>query len=137
MENINEFIEKLVKIDYMEEHGCYGHYPFQCFSKNKDGKVTMMALALGGDVEACYRKVRELVKAGAEKLFLSLDFPASGDIDEDFVCVFAVEDNKVSAKAITYNVETGEKIKTIDSSESLDNIVSQFEAYVYVEVHLF
>ena len=67
-----EFIEKLVKIDQIEDSedsSNYGHYPFQLLVETEDDKIEMNALALGGDVVSCYRRAGKYVKENAKKVF--------------------------------------------------------------------
>ena len=129
IENVNEFVEKLVNIDRIDGED-YGHYPFQMLVETKDGSNEMNALALGGDVEACYRRFREYKNNEAKKIFLSLDFPSGGDIENDFVAVFSFVDNKVELIAIPYSPETGETFEKIYESEFLTKIKEQFLEYI-------
>lgn len=121
-----KFIEQLVKIDELEQFDAYGHYPFQLFVETADGKLEMNALALGGDVGACYNRVKKYKDEGAKKIFLSLDFPAGGDIEHDFVCVFSIIDGETSILAIPYNTEDGTKFETIHNSSQFEIILQDF-----------
>jgi len=130
MENVKEFVDQLVKIDILEDYDCYGHYPFQLFVETSDGKFEMNALALGGDVESCYKRCGEYLKNGAKKIFMSLDFPANLDIKEDFLCIFSIVDGKFEVYAIPYSTETGEKYEEIHTSELLNKILEDFKFIV-------
>lgn len=126
MNNVNEFIKSLVKIEKLEDSDSFGHYPFQLFTVGDDGKSTMASLALGGNVERCYNIFKEYKDNGATKIFLSLDFPSGGDILNDFICVFSYDENVLTVLAIPYSTETGEQFEYITESTHLELIKTQF-----------
>lgn len=132
METVKEFVESVVKIDLLEDYNCYGHYPFQLVVETKDGHLEMNALALGGDVASCYRRVSKYLKEGATKVFMSLDFPANDDIEKDFVCIFSVVNGNFDIYAIPYSVETGEKYEEIHKSTLLDKILVDFKHIINI-----
>jgi len=123
--DLNTFKEKLVAID-LQEDGKYGHYPFQLQAESPEGKLELCALMLGGDVESCYRKFIEYHRKGFDNIFMSIDFPAGGDIPTDFVVVLAKEDNKPSICAIPYDSATGEIFPEIGKSAQLAMIFGHF-----------
>jgi len=127
MKNVKEFVDCLVKIDYVEDSNCFGHYPFQLFVETNDGKFEINALALGGDVLSCYRRVKKYFKENSKKIFMSLDFPSGGDIENDFVCIFSIVNNSFDIYAIPYNTETGEKYDEIHNSDLLSKLLTQFK----------
>jgi len=128
MKNTKEFVEQFVKIELIENEDCYGHYPFQLFVEKNDGKFDINALALGGDVESCYKRVQKYFKEGAKKLFMSLDFPASQDIENDFVCIYSIVDGEFEVYAIPYDPETGDTYEEIHKCEMLDKILEDFKS---------
>ena len=131
--NVKEFANSMVKIDYVEQSQSYGHYPFQMYSENEEGQVEVGALALGDDVRACYRKVKDNICKGFNKIFLSLDFPGSEDMKHDFVAIFSIFDNAVDLYAIPYDIKTGERYKEIRKSELLNELKDQFIKFTGLE----
>jgi hypothetical protein len=131
MTTTKEFIEQLVDIQYVESSNCYGHYPFQLFVETNEEKFEMNALMLGGDVLACYNRVRHYVKIGSKKIFLSVDFPAGGDITNDFVAVFSILEGVVVSLAIPYDANVGTIYKQVLFSEQMKFIESQFKKIVF------
>jgi len=127
MKDVKEFVEQLVNIDLIENEDCYGHYPFQLFVETSDGKFEMNSLALGGDVESCYSRVKNYFKDGAKRMFMSLDFPGSQDIENDFVCIYSIVDGDFDVYAIPYDTETGEVYEEIHKSVLLDKILDDFK----------
>jgi len=130
MNTVEEFVESMVKIDFIENSNCYGHYPFQLFVETKDNKFEINALALGGDVASCYRRFAEYKNNGAKRVYLSLDFPKGGDINNDYVAIFSFEDGVFDLFAIPYNIEDGEVLDYIKDSAQLNNIKSNFEGFL-------
>jgi len=130
MNTVKEFVENFVKIEYIENSGCFGHYPFQLFVETSDEKIEINALALGGDVLSCYKRVSKYLKEKANKVFMSIDFPTGGDIKNDFVCIFSIVDNKFDIFAIPYNSENGEIYDEIHESNLLIEILNQFKSIV-------
>lgn len=128
MKNVNEFIKGLVKVDSIESVDCFGHYPFQLFAENNNGTAELNALALGGDIKACRRRFNDYKKSGAKKIYMSLDFPAGGDIDKDFIVVVSLEGEEISLLAIPYSTEDGKLFPTIKESDILSKIKSEFLA---------
>ena len=126
MKNVQNFVTDLVKIDYVEQSDCFGHYPFQMFVEKKEGGFELNALALGGNVNSNYLRFREYLKAKAKRIYLSLDFPAGGDIENDFVAIFSYENGKYNLFAIPYETQEGKTFLEITKSEQLDKIFNQF-----------
>ncbi len=130
MKTVEEFVKTMVKVDFIEDSECYGHYPFQLFAETKDSKFEINALALGGDVASYYRRFAEYKNNGAKRIYLSLDFPKGGDITEDYVAVFSFENDKIELFAILYKVEDGKILETIKNSTHLDKVKSDMESYL-------
>lgn len=129
--NTEEFVKRLVTIDLIEATESYGHYPFQLYAEGADGSIELNALALGGDVLSCYRRMRKYVKENAKEIFMSVDFPAGGDIDHDFVCVFSIIHQEVSVLSIPYDTVSGERFPVIKESFQLSAILAQFKQVVF------
>lgn len=130
-ETVESFIETMVTIDFREDDGCFGHYPFQMIVETNNGEFAMCALALKG-VEEYYSVVKEYMKDNPRTLFMSMDFPRGGDIDKDFVAIFSFEDNQFKIYAIPYNIETGDRSPIVDGEDSkhLKLILTQFKQYI-------
>lgn len=127
--NAQEFAKKFVTIDFVESSGCYGHYPFQMLVEMQDNSLEVNALAVG-DVRQCYSIFASKLAKQAKSVFMALDFPASGDMVNDFVAVFAVENGIFEIFAIPYDPETGEKKEPTKTSQLLNMIKSQFVAFL-------
>jgi len=130
MKTVEEFVKTMVKIEFIEDSNCFGHYPFQLFCENKDGGFEINALALGGDVSSCYRRFSEYKKQNAKRIYLSLDFPKGGDIDNDYVAIYAFENNELSLFAIPYEIKDGKTFVTIKNSTQLDLIRTQMLSHL-------
>ena len=124
------FIDNL-KVDFQEDFGAFGHYPFQMLSK-KGKKENYSALFLNGSVTLKYEKMKEQISNGNNEVLLSVDFPAKRDIENDFIAVFSYKEKKFDLAAITYCTETGEKLSFLDwkNSEHLTIIFNQFLSYM-------
>ena len=130
MKTIEEFVKSMVKIEFIEDSNCFGHYPFQLFCENKDGGFEINALALGGDVASCYRRFAEYKKGGAKRIYLSLDFPKGGDIKNDYVAIYTFENDKIDLFAIPYEIEDGKSFDIVKNSGQLDLIKQQMMTYM-------
>ena len=131
MKNLKEFVEKLVKIEFLDHCNAFGFYPFQMFVEHQDGKFTMCSLDLGGDVRAVYKAFADFYNEPAKRIYLALDFPASGDITNDFVCVIGYEKEEMTLYAIPYNVETGETFSEDRHAEILNLIHDDLGKFIY------
>ena len=127
MKDINTFIDDMVDITPMDAGDCFGHYPFKLLSEDSDGKLSIGALALGGDVKACYDVFKKCLVDGAKRVYMSVDFPGGGDIEHDFVAVFQYENGEVIVLAIPYNTKTGETFDRISESVLLSRIKKEFK----------
>jgi len=130
MNTVKEFVENMVKIDFVEQSNCYGHYPFQLYAETEDGRMEFNSLALGGDVLGCYNRVKHYRALKSKKIFMSVDFPAGGDIEHDFVCVFSIVGNKIEIYAIPYNEKDGTIYPEVHESNLLDDIMKEFKSIV-------
>ena len=129
MNNVNEFVEHLVKIEYQEAFKAYGHYPFQLFTEAKDNSQVIGALLLS-DVRELYTIFGKHLLSGAKRVYMSMDFPAQGGFETDFVVVFSYEENHFDRFAIPYDTSTGKVLPHIKESGHLDDIFRQFAATV-------
>ena len=130
MKTVEEFIKSMVNIEFIEDSNCFGHYPFQLLCENNEGGLELNALALGGGVASCYRRFAEYKNNGAKRIYLSLDFPKGGDIENDFVAIFTYENNKIELFAIPYEIEEGKTFDRVTNSDHLDKIKAQMKTYL-------
>ena len=128
--NMEKFVDKMVKIEWIEDSNCFGHYPFQMFSEDKNGITKLTSLAIGSIVDA-YRIAKKEIEIGSKKLFLSLDFPAGGDIENDFVVVFSVADGNYSGFGIVYDSE-GKILEKYNIGTQVKEIIKQFKDFLAV-----
>ena len=131
MKDLKEFVEKLVKIEYLDHCNTFGFYPFQMYVEHQDEKATLCALDLGGDVRAVYKAFADFYKEPAKRIYLAVDFPATGDVINDFVCVIGYEKEEMTLYAIPYNVETGDTFSEIRDSETLNLIHGDLGKFMY------
>lgn len=134
MKDLKEFAEKLVKIEYLDHCNAFGFYPFQMYVEHKDEKATICSLDLGGDVRAVYKAYADFFKEAAKRIYLALDFPASEDIVNDFVCIIAYEKEEFLIYAIPYNTENGETFSEIRDAEILNRIHDDLGKFIYLQV---
>lgn len=131
MKNLKEFVEKLVKIEFLDHCNTFGFYPFQMYVEHQDEKATLCALDLGGDVRAVYKAFADFYNEPAKRIYLAVDFPATGDVINDFVCVIGYENEGMTLYAIPYNVETGDTFSEIRDSETLNLIHDDLGKFMY------
>ena len=60
-----------------------------------------------------------------------VDFPAVGDMINDFVCMIGYENNEFTLYAIPYIVETGETFSEIRDAEILNKIHDDLGLFIY------
>lgn len=130
MKTKEDFIKSMVNIEYIEDEGVYGHYPFQLFSETKNGDFEINSLALGGDVKSCYLRFLEYKNEGSKRIYLSLDFPQGGDIENDFVAILSFENDNLDLIALPYRTEDGKILDIITNSTHLDLIESQLRNFM-------
>jgi len=137
--NINEFTELLVGITPQgDEEDCWGHYPFQMHVEKSDGKASLNALALN-DIGLVYEAVsQQISQKDFKQVCLSIDFPAGGDMENDFVGIFSITkidsiSNGFEAVALPYNTETGEVYPIIEKSDLLAHISNQMQNFLLGE----
>jgi hypothetical protein len=129
MKTTQEFIDNFVKIEFIESSQAFGHYPFQLIGVYEDGKMDVGALLLGGDVGAVYNATKMFIKNGCKKIYLSVDFPAGLDVEQDFVTIYTLEDGKIDTLLIPYD-ETGKELNRITSGKMVDTLTEQFKINV-------
>lgn len=126
MKTTQDFIDALVKVEFIEDSKMFGHYPFQLAAEGKDERLNIGALFLGGDVLSVYRAAKTQIQEGATKLFLSCDFPAVGDIKTDFIAVFTYQGGALSSLAIPYDPQTGVCFEKIINSTAMQMLEADF-----------
>lgn len=131
MKDLKEFVEQLVKIEFLDHCNAFGFYPFQMYIEDKDEKGIMASLDLGGDIRAVYKVFADSYNENPKRLYLAVDFPAGGDMINDFVCIIGYEKQEITLFAIPYNVETGETLSEIRDSEVLNLIHDDLGKFIY------
>ena len=131
MKDLKEFVDQLVKIEYLDHCNAFGFYPFQMFVEDKDEKATLCALDLGGDIRAVYAAFNDFFKLNPKRIYLAVDFPANMDITNDFVCVIGYEKEGFTLYAIPYNTENGETFSEIRDAEILNKIHEDLSKFIW------
>lgn len=131
MKDLKEFIDTLVKIEFLDHCNTYGFYPFQMVVEDKEGKLNMVSLDLGGDIRAVYTAFNDYFKENPKRIYLAVDYPAGMDIINDFVCVIGYENSEFTLYAIPYDLETGETLSDIRDAEILDRIHDDLGKFIY------
>ena len=131
MKDLKEFVDQLVKIEYLDHCSAFGFYPFQMFIEHQDDKSTFASLDLGGDIRAVYKAFTDYYKENPKRIYLAVDFPAGIDIVNDFVCIIGYEDSLFTIYAIPYNAETGETFSDIRDAEILNRIHDDLGKFIY------
>lgn len=115
--DINQFRTNFAKIEFLESAGSYGHHPFQLFVVTADDKNEINAL-VGLQISDIIGRVKHYISAGAKDIFLSIDLPKGGDIQEDFVFILHIENGeKAETIVVEYNPENGSIIQDTDGSQ--------------------
>jgi hypothetical protein len=130
MKNLKEFVDQLVKIEFLDHCNAFGFYPFQMFVEDKDEKATMCALDLGGDIRAVYKAFADFFKLNPKRIYLAVDFPMNMDIANDFVCVIGYEKEEFTIYAIPYNCSTGETFSAIRDADILNKIHDDLNKFI-------
>ena len=134
MKDLKEFVEQLVKIEFLDHCNAFGFYPFQMYVEDQEEKATICALDLGGDIRAVYKAFADFFKENPKRIYLAVDFPAGMDIINDFVCVVAYEKEEFLIYAIPYNTENGETFSEIRDAEILNRIHDDLGKFIYLQV---
>lgn len=122
MKDIEDFVKTSVDIEFKEESGTYGYYPFHMFVEKKDGHVDIIVIAGVNSVADCYKLMTKYVLESAKRIYMALDFPAMGDMKNDFVAVFVTENTNFDLFAIPYNTIDGTVYERINKGDTLKTI---------------
>jgi hypothetical protein len=131
MKNLKEFVDKLVKIEYLDHCNAFGFYPFQMYVEDKEEKATLCALDLGGDIRAVYKAFADFFKENPKRIYLAVDFPANMDITNDFVCIIGYEKEEFTLYAIPYGIETGATFSEIRDAKILNKIHDDLSKFIW------
>lgn len=131
MKDLKEFVDQLVKIEFLDHCNTYGFYPFQMVVEDKEGKLNMVSLDLGGDIRAVYTAFNDYFKENPKRIYLAVDYPAGMDIINDFVCVIGYEKEQFTLYAIPYSLESGETLSEIRDAEILNKIHEDLSKFIW------
>jgi hypothetical protein len=131
MKNLKEFVDQLVKIEFLDHCNAFGFYPFQMYVEDKEEKATLCALDLGGDIRAVYKAFADFFKENPKRIYLVVDFPANMDITNDFVCIIGYEKEEFTLYAIPYGIETGATFSEIRDAEILNKIHDDLSKFIW------
>ena len=125
---VKEFVDKYLKIEFIKEEGMWGMHPaFMHIEhpKREDFNEEMYA----NGVEEYYLMVNLTMRVNPSVVYLALDYPAGGDIKNDFVVIFFVLNGVADCFAIPYNNKTGEIYPDIFPHDyrQLEEILIQFK----------
>lgn len=127
MKNIEEFVDFNIKIT-KQDNGKFGYFPFHAFVEKKDGTFDVIVIAGVNSVEDCYKLMVKYISDSCKRIYMAIDFPAGGDIPNDFVAVFATEGIDFKAFAIPYDVNTGKVYERLLRSRQMIEIVSHLKS---------
>ena len=132
MKDLKEFVDTLVKIEYLDHCSAFGFYPFQMFVEAADEKLTICALDLGGDLRAVYKAFSDFHKDKAKRIYLAVDFPANMDIENDSIIAAGavVTQNTIVESGCIYAGVPAKKVKDIDQSDFAGEIERISNNYV-------
>lgn len=132
MKDLKEFVDQLVKIEFLDHCQSFGFYPFQMWVEHKDEKNTFASLDLGGDIRAVYKAFTDYYKEDSKRIYLAVDFPGNINMGmkNDFVCVIGYELQEFTLYAIPYNPETGETFPEIKEADILNKIHSDLMLFL-------
>ena len=127
--NINEFVDMFAKLELNEDCKQYQCYPFHLVVEKPDGGLDVNALCTD-TVADCYKRVKQYHYKGFKKMYMSIDFPATGDIDHDFVGIFTIHPDKIGFAALPYDSKTGEKFARIYKSHTITMLLDEFSRFL-------
>lgn len=120
--DVEVFIDKFVKIEYVEGYKGYGHHPFQFYGEKGDEIIILSLLRV--DSKPFYTIIKDHISSGVAKLFCSIDFPKMGDMPHDFVLIITYDKTEISLKAILYDSK-GKIVEKLDTNNNLMNTIQQ------------
>lgn len=124
--NLNRFVNEFVKIEYIDNAKCFGHFPFNMYSK-KEGEKVEFASIYYNDIKEVYTLAAIKINDGAEIVIQSTDYPQLGNLKGDFVCAICYDKGKYSAMAVVYNKDNGKIIEYNDQhNPEVETILKQF-----------
>lgn len=116
--DFEKFKQNFTTIEYVEGSNAFGHHPFQLVVINNNGEMEINAL-VGLRMEQVIRRVKEYLADKAKDIFLTLDLPKGGDIENDFVlALHLLEGQLIETSTIEYDPKDGKIIKMLDNRES-------------------
>lgn len=127
--DFEKFKQNFITIEFIEDSNAFGHHPFQLVVITNNGETEINALA-GLRMEQIICRVKEYLSAKAKDIFLTLDLPKGGDIENDFVLALHLHDGKlITTSTVEYDPNDGKIIKMLDNRESslINTIVKYFE----------
>lgn len=129
--NFEKFKQGFTKIEYIEDSKAFGHHPFQLIAINESGEMEINAL-VGLRMENIISRVKEYLSANTRDIFLTLDLPKSGDVENDFVLALHLQDGKLtSSSTIEYNPDDGEIIRTLDNRDL--KLIATFLSFLFLD----
>jgi hypothetical protein len=116
--DLKQFKTNFAKIEFLESANSYGHHPFQLFVVTADDKNEINAL-VGLGMSDIINRVKHYINAGAKDIFLSIDLPKGGDIQEDFVFILHIASGEEKEETIImeYDPEDGSVIQETDGGQ--------------------
>lgn len=131
MTDINHFANMHVHITHILRANCKGHFPYKLFVEKSSGQKVLHTIKFKGITKKYYVEfIKQFRKDDPKRVYMSLDFPPSGDIEQDFIVIFSYENNKLSGFAIPYSAKDGTKSAPIYKSETLDKILLALDTYI-------
>jgi len=128
---VTEFIEKFIKIEYIENSDSMGLYPFPLLAENAAHEASF-ALLVGLGCKECFRTFADFAIKN-QTVVMALDFPQSLDSGSDFIGIFYVDKSKntgLSVFAIPYDTVTGEMTGYIYDKKVIALLQRETDAYI-------
>lgn len=126
---IATFINQFVKIEYIDQSQCYGHYPFSYASETAISTNKNIGAMAVGSVVDCFKVFAKELKAGQDKIVMAIDFPMILDAPSDFIGIFYTLDNGKTLElfAIPYNPKDGSSFPYLTHQFFIEQLKKQAE----------
>lgn len=130
MKNVKQFIDQMVKVEYLDHCGSFGFYPFQMFVEDKEEKQHFLCLNLADGIHKVYEVFTEYFKKQPKRIYLAVDFPAMLEFENDFICYYIYENGELIVNAQQYNAATGELLQKEYKCALLDRITQDLQHFL-------
>lgn len=127
MENINDFIDEFVRLEYCQNCGEYEYKPFHLFHEDLHGMKKVCVFPPEQNITPFFALFANFMREGSKKIYMAIDCPPFEEIETNFILIMRCENDEATSFIIPFDSKTGIKSTALKKTKLADKFLRKLE----------